>query len=83
MSFPIVVAVLNLFGLGCSFLGTVLMFRTNPKIDINAGQLPDEETLIEAVTNRRTKQFRFGMLILSIGFLIQFVSLGLSFARLL
>lgn len=67
---------LNVAGLTLNFMGTLLMFIAKPKVDVNAGQLPNEETLKElAAEKRNTKVFRFGMLVLSIGFLFQLISL--------
>ena len=64
---------LNIIGLVLNFTGVIMMFTANPKIDVNV-YFPNEADLKEIITRRKTKQFRFGMLILSSGMLFQLIS---------
>jgi hypothetical protein len=70
---------LNIIGLICNFTGTLMMFFANNKVTVNAGQLPDGETLKELSQQKaKTRLFRAGMLILSIGFICQLFNIFLT-----
>lgn len=70
--------VLNLLGLLISFVGTLIMFRANPKVNVNvSGTLASGSDLREKMESnpKKTKSFQRGMFILSIGFLVQLFGL--------
>jgi len=77
MTTHLMTLILNIIGLCMSFIGTLLMFSANPKVEVG-GRFFDEEDFKEVVTQTRTKRLRGGMLILSFGFLFQLIAIVVS-----
>lgn len=77
--FTLLILLLNIIGLSTNFIGVVMMFRASPKIQPPSIMLPNEEDLKELSENpHKTKLFRRGMFILSVGFVLQFIALMIS-----
>lgn len=73
------ITILNIIGLSVNFIGVCMMFKANPKVRTSIGQLPNTEDIIEMQKDPdNTKLFRRGMIVLSIGFIIQLISLVIS-----
>lgn len=75
----IMIVLLNIVGLTINFIGALMMFYANTNVDVSIGLLPNGKDLKRMAKNRsKTRLFRFGMLVLSIGFFFQIIALILS-----
>lgn len=68
--------ILNLAGLAFNFIGVLLMYLANPKINYPIGMLPNGDDLLEKSKDRaRTKLFGRGLILVLLGIIFQVLSI--------